>query len=358
MISSSPSKILHSCRTFLGSGNILCYQPQTIQYHIIILFSVYVIYFKLTSFIKKFWWSSGHVLLASPYDIWTGTVWLTQCLIFKVLIWTAKWDCRIVRWHSAYYFHAFWERLPLVMSTPVPLSCAHLLIVSTLHYQPTLLHTIEMMGLKFDDPSSTLSSVVIENSNCTSCINCTFKLQPLKPKFECKSNSTHFLMLLLLVGDTEVKPGPRPITYPSSCKKPAKWGQNCLQWAECEGWFHKACMVSHSGLTSPMPRAVSLGSVLIVANLITAKFLPSIFDKHVSLNLFSNSFSQLEDTLLSDEDLGGRIAASSPTETNNPSQTVPPVQCCHKLSLKAIVVMAYITKSHCLKPSFRNKNLT
>ncbi len=107
-----------------------------------------------------------------------------------------------------------------------------------------LVYWIEMIGLRFDKPSSTLSATVIENTNSsTPGIFSSIKLQPLKPKFNNHRQATQAVILLLLAGDTEVNPGPRPIKYPCLvCKKPAKWGQNCLQCEECEGWFHTECM--------------------------------------------------------------------------------------------------------------------
>ena len=136
-------------------------------------------------------------------------------------------------------------------------------------------------------------------------------------------------MLLLLARDTEVNPGPR-IKYPCLvCEKPTNWGQHCLQCDECDGWFHTNCM----GMPLDTYQSYTQSNVTWFCSYCGQPNninLPSIFD--ISLNLLSNSFSQLEDTLPSDEELG----ASSPTETNKPSRRVPPVQRNHKL--KAIVV--------------------
>ena len=110
-------------------------------------------------------------------------------------------------------------------------------------------------------------------------------------------------------------------------------GQHFLQCEECEGWFHTDCM----GIPLDTYQSYAQSSVTWFCSDCgqpNNSNLPSIFD--ISPNLLSNSFSQLEDTLISDEELGEPIAASSPTETNNPSRRVPPVQRSHKL--KAIVV--------------------
>ena len=90
-----------------------------------------------------------------------------------------------------------------------------------------VMYWIEMSGLNFECPTTTLSTMVTEDIHSSPCIFFIFKLQPLQPKFNLQSNSNYILILLLLAGDTEVNPGPRPIKYPCMvCKKPVKNLQN------------------------------------------------------------------------------------------------------------------------------------
>ena len=50
-------------------------------------------------------------------------------------------------------------------------------------------------------------------------------------------------LLILLAGDIEPNPGPRPVKFPCQiCNKAAKWGQRAVECEHCSGWFHASCL--------------------------------------------------------------------------------------------------------------------
>ena len=116
---------------------------------------------------------------------------------------------------------------------------------------------LRQIGLDYGDPSLTISTIscdVLLSETGTISVHSSLKLQPMRPKFNTKTNLSYLMVLLLLAGDTELNPGPRPVKYPCLvCQKPAKWGQDCLQCDQFYGWYHIDCMDAISYLRRPCP---------------------------------------------------------------------------------------------------------
>ena len=182
---------------------------------------------------------------------------------------------------------------------------------STLNY---IIYWIEIAGLSYQDANLTVSiehndSVQNQTLNFFSGI---YRPRPLKQRFNIKRKSSYLIVLLILAGDTELNPGPRPIKYPCLiCKKAAKWGQNCLQCDQCSGWYHIDCMQMPTYLYEANANS-SMSWLCCECGL--PNISPSVFHTLSGIST-SNSFSSLSDTTSSHDsstDLGPPIATSSP----------------------------------------------
>ena len=117
---------------------------------------------------------------------------------------------------------------------------------NTLGLLDLVIYWIGSNGLDFVDPALTLSATKLESFHVR--LQNAFSLirrhhPTIKLEFKIERNSSIIVTLILLAGDTELNPGPRPIKFPCLvCQKAAKWGQDCLQCDQCSGWFHIECI--------------------------------------------------------------------------------------------------------------------
>ena len=58
-----------------------------------------------------------------------------------------------------------------------------------------------------------------------------------------KSPSSWLVVLLIIAGDIQPNPDPRPPKYPCSiCNKAVRYGQEGIQCDQCDIWHHRGCM--------------------------------------------------------------------------------------------------------------------
>ena len=65
----------------------------------------------------------------------------------------------------------------------------------------------------------------------------------------CKIRHYHLLLCLILSGQVEVNPGPRPPKYPcGECSKAVVYGKEggSIACDTCDRWFHRECMQMNS----------------------------------------------------------------------------------------------------------------
>ena len=151
-------------------------------------------------------------------------------------------------------------------------------------------------------------------------------------------NSSYLVVLLILAGDTELNPGPRPLKYPCLiCKKAAKWGQDCLQCDQCDGWYHVNCMVMSPEVYDACANT-SLTWICCECGL--PNISPSLFNSFNEGIPLSNSFDFLTDTAndVQSPDPGTPLASSSPNPSSKQTAAERPHKQHHNNKLKAIVV--------------------
>ena len=211
---------------------------------------------------------------------------------------------------------------PILMNTVMPITHDHDETKAKTEVPNIFIFWLSELGLHFSHPSQMLSSNYhheeLTNSRSGTVTYSSLKFQPVKPKINPQRNSSFTMILLLLSGDTEINPGPRPVKYPCQiCHKPAKWSQECLQCDSCEGWYHISCM--------EMPTEIYKANANSSISWIGCKcglpnINPSLFHTLSNIEL-SNSFSCLEDTAFSVEEIGSPVATSSPIDINSHHNT-------------------------------------
>ena len=72
---------------------------------------------------------------------------------------------------------------------------------------------------------------------------------PESTQLKCVQKSTPLTLLLLLSGDIQLNPGPRPPKYPCGlCQKACKWTTPCVRCDTCKVYYHKDCMLMPDGI--------------------------------------------------------------------------------------------------------------
>ena len=170
-----------------------------------------------------------------------------------------------------------------------------------------------MLGLNYEDPVLMLSAfnpkrIPSSTLSAYSALSHNFR-KPLKQILNIQKTA----VLLLLAGETEVNPGPRPIKYPCLlCNKAVIWGHICLQCDQRSGWYH----VEYTDMPSDILEIHANTSVTwICCKCGLPNISPPIFHSLSGLSL-SNPFDSLGNTTQSEdqsEEIGSPIATSSPT---------------------------------------------
>ena len=72
---------------------------------------------------------------------------------------------------------------------------------------------------------------------------------PESTQIKCVQKSTPLTLLLILSGDIQLNPGPRPPKYPCGiCHKACKWTTPCVRCDTCKVYYHKDCMLMPDGI--------------------------------------------------------------------------------------------------------------
>ena len=129
------------------------------------------------------------------------------------------------------------------------------------------------------------------------------------------------LLLLILAGDININPGPRPVKYLCGvCSKAVKWGQQAIECEECTIWYHKDCMNMKNEIFNALENNSSY--IWICCGCCLPNFASSLFDSLQSIttsNLFDTLNMNTSGLGLSDQENFQPSPSSSPklnTKTN------------------------------------------
>ena len=140
-------------------------------------------------------------------------------------------------------------------------------------------------------------------------------------------HSTCLILLLILCGDVQTNPGPRPPKYPCGvCSRAFRNGQAGIQCDNCDSWWHTQCiqMCTQAYAALQNPNVSWLCDHYGLPNFSSGLFTPSISESR-------NSFATLSDTSLDTfsltTELGSPIHASSPKTQRPPTKKgAPPLK--------------------------------
>ena len=160
------------------------------------------------------------------------------------------------------------------------------------------------------------------SENYSSCSSLIFlRNSPLKKRaFPLSANAnsnlsgtcTSLTLLLLLSGDIQPNPGPRPLKYPCGiCKKACKWTTPCVRCDTCLCYYHQACMVMPDGVFGALKNVSWHCFTCGVPN-----FSSTLFDSSLSTN-DSNPFDPLNLSAQNDSD----VSFDCPVATSSPHST-------------------------------------
>ena len=191
------------------------------------------------------------------------------------------------------------------------------------------------------------------SQNYSSCSSLTFlrnsplkkRAFPLRANATCKlsGTTTSITLLLLLSGDIQQNPGPRPLKYPCGiCKKACKWSTPCVRCDTCLCYYHQACMVMPDGVFGALKNVSWHCFTCGVPN-----FSSTLFDSSLSTD-DSNPFDLLNLSTANDSDVSFDI----PVATSSPHSARPKPKKQPNPTLKILVMNCRSAKANGRKAQF------